>query len=155
VTTPDQPPAVGYLFKSLRVVRALVNCTPPQGQQFPTGDYQVNIQLSDMFQIKESLLFFRQRALVTAPAVMPPEVFAIDVDLEACFAFTKDPPLAPRVFVSDVAPTILFPYTREWVSRLSAQLGVIAPILLPPLNMRERQGPQTEIPPEPESGPTK
>lgn len=129
---PNEQP--GYHFAAVRLMRVDYRLTggAPQGVK---GDMEVDY--SDRVEVQDRSVRVTQSLNLRIVNHDTPTLHYLELQVEVQGDFVAAPGanIAPRDFGNDHAPAILFPFTREWVHRLTTGAGPWNPILLPPLNV--------------------
>lgn len=132
----EAPPTVGVIFKRFWVAQALMREIPeePRPEDEPAA-YPITLDMSIAIKVaREEPVAF---AGLTVDVKGDPRSKPYEVRVEIVGEFRAIPGQSPDLgeFCREVAPTILFPYVREIVDRLTRD-GRYGTIRLDPLNVR-------------------
>ena len=129
---PSQQP--GYLFAGVRLLGAdyrLTSDSPPGVK----GDLDVNYE--DQVEVHGPEVRIRQTLKVRILDAADKSRTHLQLRVEVEGRFTSHPGanLTLDDFAQNHAPAILFPFTREWVARLTSAATPWPSVLIPPLNV--------------------
>lgn len=129
---PNEQP--GYHFAAVRLIRADYRLLggPPQGVK---GN--MDVDYSDRVEIDGGNVRVTQilKVRIVSPATPPEPYLELHVEVQGDFLASPGANIDPADFGNNHAPAILFPFSREWVHRLTSASSPWPPIVLPPLNV--------------------
>jgi preprotein translocase subunit SecB len=130
----DPAKAPGYTFKGVRLLSAQVKIIDRSALPQTLG---VNFEYSDSPQVngREVLLTQRIGVRVTPTGEPTRDLLTVETVLEGVFEGSEDVNIEPSEFAQHHAPPIMFPFSREWIFRLTSDCAPFPPILLPPMNV--------------------
>lgn len=143
---PEDPAVAtcsGFKFTGLQVSEARVNVkeAPQAG-----ASGQVKFGYGDAVLIEGTTIQVDQAVKVVVHDAQDPTKVYVEAfaHLIGSFEAVLGPgDLTVAKFANENAPAILFPYVREWITKLTSALGNWPSIVLPPANVRELRKNQT------------
>ena len=140
----NAPP--GYRIERLNIVRAEV---ARHGDWPPKADtFRLDLEYADRHKIEQGEVWFEATLIVHGVPVSAPDhpAATASATLDVVFKASAKPNIPAEQFAEQYAPVILFPYLREYISRLTSDLWPLPPMFLAPVNIlavRERRPPGT------------
>jgi preprotein translocase subunit SecB len=133
VTAPAAAPA-GYRFLRFWVVHAEFETS---GKTPPGPELEVKADYHDQVVRVSPRIEVEQRIVATIfPKSAPSDIaYTASATLRGEFERVGDAQPPPAEFAEDNALALLYPFTREWIHRLTSG-GALPPLLLPPMNIK-------------------
>jgi preprotein translocase subunit SecB len=130
----DPSKSPGYGFQGIRLISASVLLVE---RLLPQAAFAIRFEYSDGSRIDGKSLVVVQNMKVTATPENDAarELLRVHTELEGTFEIGDAANIKPDDFANNYAPPIMFPFTREWIYRLTSDCAPLPPVLLPPINI--------------------
>lgn len=134
MSDPTKQP--GFQFIGMRVIRAHCEIV---GDPPPGASGSLEVSYSDNVAVEDQSVTVRQTIQVQIFDPTNRDIVFLRslVEIEGRFQGAADANIAPNEFGDNYAPTILYPFAREWIHKLTSAALPWPPILLPPVNVPE------------------